>query len=209
MSSNYGRGYLGFKASIDAVADCLGGEHVRAAVGHEFADWVYREIGRRSGDRFPSYGGSVWTQATEDDFDRAAELGRNQFTMRHTKPIISSAPWRAGATLVLRGDAMYLEAHETQMHLGSISHRGEYDHRKRETVEKWNASIHDNAMRVLNEKDSTSTYGLTAMSVGSQTGIGNIRSEEAAVKSLIKLFTNFFRVEFSKPVHVANELTPA
>jgi hypothetical protein len=181
MSDNYGTGFQGFRARIDAVAEGLGGNpHVRTAVAAEFADTIRPIVARRLGvDSYDVPWRVDWTLATDADLDAASEAGMCRCRDRAAEDgeAIAAAPWM-GATLSLRRDTVTLDGggHSLLIAMATDGYGAEGSQ---------HVFITDTAKTCLEAIRATST---------SKPSSTTVKSKEAVNKALRRIVEAFFRV---------------
>lgn len=187
MTSNFGDGFLGFQARIDAIAEALGGDaEVREWVASEFAERLRRTMATMRGCREYTLPWRIfWTMATTAEFDAGGRQAERIMGIEQYEPIEAQATWR-GAQLARRGATIWLEGGGYRLIVAMASRDDGESARKGK--ERWRAHITDEAASA-----SGRSYGPGCHKSA------NAGSRAAAIKAAERIVKAFLGVELGAP----------
>jgi hypothetical protein len=190
--TNFGTGFTGFKSAIEMVTEALGGQHARPCVAHIFSESLTTVIQNRKAERYPSYSGLIWTEATDLDFDCAR---RRALTIleRLRDPATAVAQWK-GIELQVRDDIVVAAAGGYSIIIAMLGSHDEYCSRARGQITKWRVFMTDDGKRLVNARDST-------LLMGGKPAATTAKTAEGGAKSLRKIVETFFGVKFVELVN--------
>jgi hypothetical protein len=144
VSDNYGHGFYGFKARIDAISAALGGEsHVRLAVSESFRKSLTEiMIARPRVATDPSWRMFDWTTATDKEFDDAGARNERYWAREPEGEVIATAPW-GGRELQLRQDNVSLAGDGYWLPVARIMESSGYSYKTRQNEPKWSPYLTD------------------------------------------------------------------
>jgi hypothetical protein len=191
-TSNFGDGFLGFQARIDAISEALGEAALRPAVAKMFIRILEIEV--RAARGLDSYGGLPygvwWTMATTAEFDAACERAERVMKASSLDPIAATASWR-GTQLNLRDTSVYAEGGGYRLKAAHcFEGSARYNHRLRRDEVQWQVGIDDDFLDC-----TTGRYGYS----GGKPKTTHAKSRETAIKAMRRFVKDFLGVELGAP----------
>lgn len=183
---NYGYGFYGFKARLEAAAQAFGGAvNARKAVSEAFQTALRNQqmLRRPKGD----YSHFDWTQATDQDFDYAAFMTLKRWKHQPEEPLLTSVEWN-GLTLEAYEHSIYLRGDDLRVMVAMTARHDTFSWRQNGNVEQWNIFMTDEGCTFASGDRYAS---------GDQKST-NAKSPSAASASLRRMVEKHFKVTFPK-----------
>lgn len=187
MSHEFGTGYPGFRAAIDAVADALGGGPVRPAVARDFVTALYGEIALRTNEKYGVYG-VAWTSAIDADFDQAVEKMLTWARRGSNQATDATAPWN-GVRLLKSDVEVALVGGGYRIPVAMTAANTRPD-RLEGVVTTWQVFLTDTGERFASGSEAGMIHGISSPKST------HAKSAAGASKSLARMVETFFKVKF-------------
>jgi hypothetical protein len=173
------------RAAVEIVADLGASDPVKAWVAREFDNRLADAVRKARGLRF-SAPDAAFVLATPAEFESATAdvVSRLRRPNVEAQEVEAEADWQ-GAKLRRRALAVWVEGESYCLLAALASGDSKYDSRKRDHVATWRTHVTSEAVRAL-----PNVGGATSAQCG---------SEAAAIKSVDRLISVFFKVEL-RPV---------
>lgn len=194
-AGNYGYGFYGFKARLDALIAAFGGTpNVRICISETF-QWSLRNEQQNAKAR-NDYSRFSWTDAKDKDFDYAGWRIESMWRRKPEAPVLAVATWE-NMELQLRQGAVHAHVDGSWcgwsaseppgywMQIARVMESESYSWREQANVPKWSPYLTDEGCYLA----KGSKYSGEAKST-------NAKSAEGAQASLRKLVEKFFKVQF-------------